>query len=128
MGRENSRRMMERARSGGYSVGYFESWNLDSVQGVIDAAEQTNSPIIVGFNGEFLSRRGRIAPERLEYYAALGLAASKSASVPCCLIFNECPNDEWTKRASTMGFNIVMPADPEATYDEYVGRVMFTVS
>ena len=39
-----------------YAVGYFESWNLESLQGVLDAAEQTHSPVIIGFNGEFLSR------------------------------------------------------------------------
>ena len=30
-----------RAVAQGYAVGYFESWNLESLQGVIDAAEQT---------------------------------------------------------------------------------------
>ena len=46
--------MMSACRRGGYAVGYFESWNLESLQGVIDAAEQTASPIILGFNGAFL--------------------------------------------------------------------------
>ncbi len=47
--------MMMRAVAGRYAVGYFESWNLESLQGVVDAAEQTASPIIVGFNGAFLA-------------------------------------------------------------------------
>ena len=47
--------MMRRAVKGGYAVGYFESWNLESLQGVVDAAEHANSPIILGFNGAFLS-------------------------------------------------------------------------
>ena len=107
--------MMRRAASGGYAVGYFESWNLESLQGVVDAAEQTASPIILGFNGAFLSGR-RAAPERLELYAALGRAAAESSSVPCGLIFNECPRDDWVKKAIGAGFNLVMLADPAAPH------------
>ena len=43
--------MIRRAVETGYAIGYFESWNLESLQGVVDAAEQTCSPIILGFNG-----------------------------------------------------------------------------
>jgi ketose-bisphosphate aldolase len=116
-------KLMEDARRGNYAVGYFESWNLDSLQGVVDAAEQVRAPIIIGFNGEFMSRPGRLARERLSWYAALGIAAARSASVPCGLVFNECPDDEWVKDASTVGFNLVMLADPNAPFEEYERRV-----
>jgi ketose-bisphosphate aldolase len=115
--------MMHRARGAGYAVGYYESWNLESFQGVIDAAEQTRSPVIIGFNGAFLSGRDRLARERLTWYGARGKAAAESASVPCGLIFNECPDDCWVQRAVTSGFNLVMPADPEAPLAEYAERV-----
>jgi len=81
--------LMQRAVLGAYAVGYFESWNIESLQGVIDAAEQTRSPIIVGFNGGFLSGHDRLAGERLSWYAALGRAAAESAAVPCGLLFNQ---------------------------------------
>ena len=45
----------------------------------LDAAEATRSPIIIGFNGEFLSHPGRKLPERLHCYAELGKAAAASA-------------------------------------------------
>ena len=109
--------LMRRATRGGYALGYFESWNLESLQGVIDAAEQTRSPIIIGFNGDFLSSPDRLARETLAWYAALGRAAAASASVPCGLIFNECPRDDWVRQAITSGFNLVMPADPDAPFD-----------
>jgi len=105
--------IMRHARSHKYAVGYFESWNVESLQGVIDAADQSRSPIIIGFNGEFLSRPERIAPERLNWYGALGKAAAESASVPVGFIFNECPNDAWVRRAITAGFNLVMPVPDE---------------
>jgi ketose-bisphosphate aldolase len=115
--------MLRRAVEGGYAIGYFESWNLESLQGVVDAAEETRSPIILGFNGDFLSRSTRLAPERLTWYAAVGRAAAESASVPCGLIFNECPRDEWVRGAIDAGFNLVMPADPDATPEDYTRRV-----
>ena len=49
--------LVQNAREHRYALGYFESWNLESLQGVLDAAETTRSPIIIGFNGEFLSHR-----------------------------------------------------------------------
>jgi fructose/tagatose bisphosphate aldolase len=115
--------MMRHARSRQYAVGYFESWSIDSLYGVIDAAEQMKSPVIIGFNGEFLSRAGRIETERLALYGALGRAAAASANVPCGFIFNECAQDEWTRNAISLGFNLVMPADPGAARTDYTERV-----
>jgi ketose-bisphosphate aldolase len=111
------------AREHRYALGYFESWNLESLQGVLDAAEETRSPIIIGFNGEFLSRPDRKIAERLQCYAGLGKAAAASASVPCGLIFNECPDDDWVRDAVLAGFNLVMPADPVAADEDYTRRV-----
>ena len=96
---ESINRLMESARVGRYALGYFESWNLESLQGTIDAAEQSRAPIIIGFNGDFLCRPERRAVERLSWYAALGRAAAESAKVPVGFIFNECPNDEWVHAA-----------------------------
>ncbi|MBS0631950.1 MAG: class II fructose-bisphosphate aldolase [Verrucomicrobia bacterium] len=115
--------LMSAARAGGYALGYFESWNFESLQGVIDAAEQMRAPVIIGFNGEFLSGPHRCAAERLSWYGALGRAAAESASVPVGFIFNECPDDAWVKRAASAGFNLVMPADATATYEDYERRV-----
>ena len=56
---------MRDCQAGGYAVGYFESWNLESLQGVIDAAEQTRSPIIIGFNGEFLCSQRAAGPRAI---------------------------------------------------------------
>ncbi len=115
--------LLASARDRGYALGYFESWNLESLQGVIDAAERTRSPIIVGFNGDFLTRPGRVATERIKWHAALGRAAAETARVPCGLNFNECPRDRFVKQAVSAGFNLVMLADHDAPYENYVQRV-----
>jgi fructose/tagatose bisphosphate aldolase len=120
---ESIAKMMNAAHREKYAVGYFESWNMESLQGVIDAAEQTRSPVIIGFNGEFLSRRLDASPQDVGLYAAMGVAAASAAKVPCGLIFNECSDDAWVESAIRSGFNLVMLADPEALLDDYTSRV-----
>jgi len=115
--------MVATAQAGGYAVGYFEAWNLESLQGVVDAAEETRSPVIIGFSGDFLSRPERLAAERLPIYAAVGRAAAEEAGVPCGLIFNECPRDDWVQRAILAGFNLVMPVANGAADEDYASRV-----
>ncbi len=115
--------LMAHARRHGYAVGYFEAWDLASLEGVVDAAERSRAPIIVGFNGEFLARSHGDGPRRLRWYGALGRAAAETAKVPCGVIFNECPQDDWVLRATESGFNLVMLADPSAEYADLVRRI-----
>src|ERR1700748_2879025 len=98
---ESIGKLMNEAVRNNYAVGYFESWNLDSLQGVIDAAEQTRSPMIIGFNGEFLSQRAGATPEELALYGTVGKAVAAKASVPCGFIFNECSKESWLESAIT---------------------------
>ena len=115
--------MTSKAREEGFAIGYFESWNLESLQGVVDAAEQTRSPIVIGFSGHFLFRKERVAKERVSWYGALCKAAAESSSVPCCMILNECPHDAITKEAIQSGFNVVMPIAEEGGREHYLERV-----
>ncbi len=63
--------LTQRACKNGYGIGYFEGWNLESLQGVLNAAEQTRSPIIIGFNGQFMSDPDRHAEENISWYGAV---------------------------------------------------------
>ena len=123
MSLEHPARLFSVARASGFAVGFFESWDIASTQGVIDAAEEANAPIIIGFNGEFMSGDERTSAERIEWYAALGRAAAQSARVPCGFVFNECSKDDWVRKAVDLGFNIVMPDDPGADPGEFRRRV-----
>jgi fructose/tagatose bisphosphate aldolase len=115
--------LLTHARRNRFAVGYFESWDVGSLEGVIDAAEQVRAPIIIGFNGEFLARGDRSPPVRLEWYGALARAAAESAAVPCAVMFNECPLDAWLEHAAGAGFNLVMLADAAAGYGDLARRV-----
>ncbi len=53
----------------------------------------------------------------------MGRAAAESAAVPCGLIFNECPDDDWSRQAIALGFSLVMPVAGEDAPGGYVRRV-----
>ncbi len=95
------------ARRRGYAVCYCESWNLESFQAVIEAAEELGAPIIVGFNGGFLMHASRRKPENLAFYAGLGVSLQES-SVPVSLILNESESLSQIARGLELGFNAVM--------------------
>src|SRR4030067_112474 len=56
---------MAEAARGGYAVGYFESWNLESLMAVGDAAEAMRSPVLLGFSGIYLPHPARVVREPL---------------------------------------------------------------
>ena len=113
-------RLMEDAERRGYAVGYFESWNMESLLAIADAAEAAHSPVILGFSGIALPSKDRLMPEHLLDYAVLGSAVCDRISVPACLLFNESPSLEWVVMAVRRGFGMVMFADEEMGYDNLV--------
>jgi ketose-bisphosphate aldolase len=115
--------LMHQAEKGRYAVGYFESWNLESLQAVASAAEARRSPVILGFSGIYLPHPSRTPRDRLGVYAALGLEICRSLSVPSCLLFNESPHFDWVMEAIDLGFGLVMYSDEEASANEQVERV-----
>jgi fructose/tagatose bisphosphate aldolase len=120
--------LMTAADHGGYAVGYFESWNLESLLAVCDAAEATRSPVLLGFSGIYLPHPDRVVQEPLSLYSALGLEAIRKLSVPACLVFNESPNFEWVLEAITLGFGLVMFSDETLSFEQQIERVQRVVT
>src|SRR5512136_1359307 len=83
------RTLMKHALDHKYAVGYFEAWNMESMLAVADAAEQTNSPVIIGFGGAFVGNPARRVPENIRHYGALGKSIAECANVPAALLLNE---------------------------------------
>jgi ketose-bisphosphate aldolase len=101
-------RLLRHARAHRYAVGYFEAWNLESILAVKDAAEQADSPVILGFNGGFLEDSRRAIEENIYHYGALGRAIAERVRVPAALILNEARLVPTLVRALHAGFNVVM--------------------
>ena len=118
--------MLEDARRGGYAACYCESWNLESLQAVVDAAEAESSPIIAGFNGGFLVRSGQTTLEKLSYYAALRAALDR-AKVPVAFLLNETDSLDQIEQGIALGFNSVMVENeflPKEKYQLLVKQVV----
>lgn len=105
--------IMADAEQHSYAVGYFESWNMESLLAVADAAERARSPVILGFSGISLPDRARSRPEHLADYHALASAVAGRITVPACLLFNECANADWISEAVRLGFGLVMFSDDD---------------
>lgn len=101
-------RVLQHALKNNYAVGYFESWNLESLLAVKDAAERTGSPVIIGFNGKFLGNKNRRVRENVYHYGSLGRAVAERASVPMAFILNEADNVSLLIAGLKAGFNAVM--------------------
>ena len=102
------RDLMADATRSGYAVGYFESFSLESLLAVADAAEAARSPVILGFSGIYLPHPARQVRDRLAPYAAMGLAVCRDLTVPACLLFNESPHADWVAAVDRPG---VQPGD-----------------
>jgi ketose-bisphosphate aldolase len=119
-------KLLEDARAGGYAVCYCESWNLESLQAVVEGAEAMGSPIIAGFNGGFLRHPSRTRPERLAYYSALS-AALAASTVPTAFILNETDDLAQIEEGLENGFNTVMVESDSLPPEEYRALVKAVV-
>ena len=116
------RDLLAAARTAGYALCYCESWNLESFQAVVEAAEELQSPVIAGFNGGFLKHASRRKPERLSCYAGLRMALEES-SVPVAFILNETDDLAQIEEGMDLGFNAVMVESDYLQPDEYLQLV-----
>jgi ketose-bisphosphate aldolase len=115
--------LLRRAREGGYAVGYFESWNLESTKAVVSAAEQSRSPVVIGFNGGILTDEKRmLPPEDLEIFGCLGLVFAEKASVPVALLLNEIQSLELAVRGIRYGFNALMFETEGGDAEDHIER------
>lgn len=110
--------LLAAAQSGGYAVCYCESWNLESVQAVLEAAVRMRAPAIVGFNGGFLAHESRQRPEDLLFYASF-LKALQCAPVPVSFLLNESTELAQIRDAIHLGFNAVMPDNEGMEENDY---------
>ena len=110
-------RLLQHALENTYAVGYFESWNLESLLAVVDAAEKTKSPVIIGFNGMFLGNDERPVAENVYHYGSLCKAIAEQATVPVSLLLNEANKVQLLVQALQAGFNGIMYVDEQTGVD-----------
>ena len=94
--------ILNKAYQGGYAVGAFNCLSLENVMGVIAAAEELHSPVIL----QLAEVQFPYAP--MELMAPLFLKAAHQSSVPVAVHLDHGQSFETCARAIRMGFNSVM--------------------
>ena len=113
------KQLLDDALSGGYAVGYFKSWDVYSLEAVLEAAEAENAPVILGFGGVMMEP-GWLDGGGLERLAALGLETARSAKVPVAFLLNEVTTFDQIQRGLRAGFNAVMLNSSALSYADNV--------
>ncbi len=119
--------MIAEAQRDSHGLCYCESWNLESLEAVIEAAEECGSPIIAGFNGGFLRHCSRAKPEDLACYACFRHALERS-SVPVAFLLNESDSLDQIEEGIHLGFNAVMLENAGLAIDTYREMVRAVVA
>jgi ketose-bisphosphate aldolase len=114
------KRLMNHALANKYAVGYFEAWNMDSILAVVDAAEKTNSPIIIGFGGQFIGSSKRTIKENIYHYGSLGKSIAENTKVPVALLLNEAHEIPMLINGLQAGFNGIMYEDHDIPLKDFI--------
>ena len=104
--------ILEDAEKRKYGVGLFNMLNLEMARGIIEAAEEERSPLILGVAEVHLP----LIP--FEYAALIMRDIAERASVPVCLHFDHGTDFEKIRAAAEAGFTSVMYDGSALPYEE----------
>lgn len=97
-----TRELLEHAQENGYAVGAFNVNNMEIVQAIIEAAEETQSPVILQ------ASQGGLKYAGVEYIAGLGKIAGRNASVPVAIHLDHGTDFVQIMKCIRNGFTSVM--------------------
>ena len=101
-----------------YGVGLFNMLNLEMARGIIEAAEEERSPLILGVAEVHLP----LIP--FEYAALVMNDIAKKATVPVCLHFDHGVSFDKIKAAVDAGFSSVMYDGSSLSYEENISNTL----
>ncbi len=109
------------AEKGGFCVPAFNVYNIETVMGVIDAAEEKRAPVIIQVYP-------RLVNEQVGYYIApVVLAAAKKASVPVCFHLDHGPSEKEVQKILYWGASGVMYDGSVHSFEENVATTKHIV-
>lgn len=113
--------LLAEARKGGYAVGAFNANNMEIIQGILGAADELQSPVILQ------ASQGAIKYAGLEYIAALVKIASEHVSVPVALHLDHGTTFEQAVQCIRVGFTAVMFDGSKYQLEENIARTRAVV-
>lgn len=111
------REVLKDAQEKKYGVGLFNTVNLEMAKGVLAAAEELKSPVIIG-TAEILLPYASL--EELAYFL---VPMAKKASVPVVLHYDHGLTDKKIVEAMRLGFSSIMYDCSTDTYENNIARV-----
>ncbi|MGI6069378.1 MAG: class II fructose-bisphosphate aldolase [Blautia sp.] len=109
--------VLMKAKEERYGVGLFNTVSLEMAKGVLAAAEETRSPVIIGTAEVLLPYA---ALEELAYFL---LPMAEKATVPVVVHFDHGLTEEKVQEALELGFTSVMYDCSTESYEENIRRV-----
>ena len=110
--------VLKDAKKGNYAVGLFNTTDGDMLQAVIEAAEETASPVIIG-TAEILLPYGE-----LRLIAPSMIAAAKRAKVPVVVHYDHGLTFERCMEALKLGFSSVMFDGSAGDYEKNLAQTL----
>ena len=110
----NLKHVIDMAEKGNFCIPAFNVYNIETVMGVIDAAEEAKAPII-------MQVYPRLFNEQVGYYLApVVVAAARKASVPVCFHLDHGPSEWEVTRALRWGTTGIMLDGSVKPFEENV--------
>jgi ketose-bisphosphate aldolase len=116
---QSMKKMLDDALNGSYAVGYFEPWDQYSMEAVIRAAEEKDSPVIIGCGG-IMMNQDWFNTGGMEVLAQTAIVLARRAKIPTAVILNEVLSLEQISRGIEYGFNAVMLDTSDLPFEENV--------
>ena len=109
-----TKEMFEKSMKGHYAIGAFNVNNMEIIQGIVDAAQEENSPVIIQASSS------AIKYARFEYLKKMIEAAVETTTIPIALHLDHGANFEICKQCIDAGFTSVMIDGSKLDFEENV--------
>ena len=108
----NLKQILDMAEEGGYAIPAFNVYNMETVMGIIRAAEEAKSPVIIqSYSRLFTNEEGY-------FVSPIILAAAERASVPVCFHLDHGAGKTEVIRALRYGASGIMIDNSNLPFDE----------
>ena len=109
-----TKEMFEKSMKEGFAIGAFNINNMEIIQGIVDAAANQNSPVILQASS------GAIKYARIKYLMKMVEAAVEETNIPIAIHLDHGPDFETCKMCIDNGFTSVMIDGSKYSFEENV--------
>ena len=109
-----TKEMFEKSMKEGFAIGAFNINNMEIIQGIVDAAQKQNSPVILQASS------GAIKYARIKYLMKMVEAATEETTIPIAIHLDHGADFEACKMCIDNGFTSVMIDGSKYSFEENI--------